>query len=215
MHYIRPLFFLGLFLYTVGLLSLDFLQGEFAVRGYFSDIVTDTNYPVLYNSLFGINTSLSVCLLCGCAVLYLVCSAVPAADVRERRLTLFLWSQVLFFLYVAADERLRIHEWLGGSLGIEDAFILLFMGVLEVILLVSLGGLLRQSRQTKIYLLVTALFFALMVVIDAWMPSNFPGRLAAEDLFKLWAIVFLFVYAWCFTMEHLRGEPIETVRKPY
>jgi hypothetical protein len=212
MKYVTILFFLVLLIYSVCLLSLDFLHGQIAVRGYFSDIVTDANYPVLYKTLFGINTSISVCLLSGCALLYLVCTAVRSPQIADWKLPVFLWSQVVFFLYVAADERLRIHEWLGVFLGVEDAFILLLMGSLEIVSLVYLGGLLGQCRRKKIHLLATTLFFGLMVIVDAFMQPNWPGRLAVEDLLKLWAVVFLFAYAWCYTMDRLSvadGERIE------
>lgn len=196
-------FFIGLLIYSICLLSLDFMFGQAAVRGYFSDIVTDAHYPVLYSSLFGINTSISVCLLCGCSLLYLICIAVPTSRMTDWKLSFFLWSQVVFFLYVAADERLRIHEWLGGSLGVEDAFILLAMGALETVALLYFGGVLGQSRQKKIHLFLTVLFFALMVVVDAFIQPNWPGRLAVEDLLKLWAVVFLFSYAWCYTIDRV------------
>ena len=97
------------------------------------------------------NTSISVCLLGGCPLLYLVCTAVRSPERTDWKLPVFLWSQVVFFLYVAADERLRIHEWLGGSLGIEDAFILFLMGVLETFSLVYLGGVVGQSRLKKVH----------------------------------------------------------------
>jgi len=211
MKYLSILFFLGLLIYSACLLSLDFIQGQSAVRGYFSDIVTDADYPVLYKTLFGINTSISVCLLIGCALLYLVCTAVRSPQMTDWKLPVFLWSQVVFFLYVAADERLRIHEWLGGSLGIEDAFILLLMGALETFSLVYLGGVLRQSRRKKIHLLATVLFFGLMVVVDAFVQPNWPGRLAVEDLLKLWAVVFLFAYAWCYTIDRLSVAGRESI----
>jgi hypothetical protein len=206
MKYVGILFFIGLIVYSACLLSLDFQQGQPAVRGYFSDIVTDTDYPVYPKALFGINTSISVSLLGGCALLYLVCIGVRLPKKADWKSTVFLWSQVAFFLYMAADERLRIHEWLGACFGVEDAFILLGMGGLEVFLLVYFGDVLRQSWRTKIHLLITSLFFGLMVFVDAFIHSDMFGRLAVEDLSKLWAVVFLFVYAWCCTMERLSGS---------
>ena len=45
-----------------------------------------------------------------------------------------------------------------------------------------------------------------MVFVDAFINSDMLGRLAVEDLSKLWAVVFLFVYAWSYTMERLPGS---------
>lgn len=209
MKYVKILFFMGLVVYSACLLSLDLQQGQLAVRGYFSDIVTDTDYPLFYKALFGINTSISVFLLGGCALVYLVCIGVCLPKQTDWRSTVFLWSQVAFFLYLAADERLRIHEWLGGCLGVEDAFILLGMGGLEIFLLVYFGGVFSQPWRTKSHLLIAGLFFGLMVFVDAFIPSDMPGRLAVEDLSKLWAVAFLFLYAWCSSMERLSGSSCE------
>jgi len=211
MKYVKIFFFLGLLVYSTCLLLLDFQQGQSAVRGYFSDIVTDTDYPVYYQTLFGINTSISVVLLGGCALLYLVCIGVRPSKKTGWKSTIFLWSQVTFFLYIAADERLRIHEWLGGFLGIEDAFILFGLAGLETLVLVYFGGVLSQSWRTKIHLLIASLFFGLMVFVDAFIHSDMLCRLAVEDLTKLWAVVFLFAYAWCFTMERLSVSESEDV----
>ena len=209
MKYVKILFFVGLLVYSACLLSLDLQHGQYAVRGYFSDIVTATNFPVFCDTLFGINTSISVLLLGGCALLYLVCIGSPSSKPTGWKSTLFLWSQVVFFLYVAADERLRIHEWLGGFFEVEDAFILLALGVLETFFIVYFGDVMRQSWQTKIYLLIACLFFGLMVFVDAFIHSDMLGRLAVEDLSKLWAVVFLFVYAWCCAMERLSSSGAE------
>ena len=46
----------------------------------------------------------------------------------------------------------------------------------------------------------------LMVFVDAFIHSDMLGRLAVEDLSKLWAVVFLFVYAWCYAMERLSSS---------
>jgi hypothetical protein len=211
MKYVAVPFVLGLLIYSGCLLTLDFAHGQLAVRGYFSDIVTGADYPVLYKTLFGINTSLSVCLLYGCGLLHLTCTALVSRQSKGCKFTFFLWSQVTFFAYVAADERLRIHEWLGAALGMEDAWILLLMGGLEVFLLVFVGDVLKQARRTKIYLLLTVLFFALMVFVDGFIQPDRPGRLAVEDLLKLWAVVFMFGYAWCYTINYLTASDLEGI----
>lgn len=218
MKYVKLLFVIGLLVYSACLLTLDFQQGRYAVRGYFSDIVSDKNFTLSYKALFGINTSISVLLLGGCALLYLVCigasSSKPTGSMSSgSKSSLFLWSQVVFFLYIAADERLRIHEWLGGFFKVEDAFILLALGVLETFFIVYLGDVIRQPWQTKIYLLIACLFFGLMVFVDAFIHSDIFGRLAVEDLSKLWAVVFLFAYAWCSTMERLSVSESEALRR--
>jgi hypothetical protein len=77
--------------------------------------------------------------------------------------------------------------------------------------LVFVGDVLKQARRTKIYLLLTVLFFALMVFVDGFIQPDRPGRLAVEDLLKLWAVVFMFGYAWCYTINYLTASDLEGI----
>jgi len=190
-------------LYSIALLFVDLHLGQEFARGYFSDIVTGTDYPLPYRAFFGINTSLAVVLLSGIALLFSVCVGVGRSGGNQKRRLWFQWSQILFFIYLAFDERLLIHEKTGSLLGVEDALLIGGLGVVELVLLFWLGDVLQQSWRVKRWLVPAAGCFAAMVCIDALFPSGMCGRLAIEDLSKTWAIAFLLVYAWQYCMASI------------
>ena len=198
MSWIRILLFSLLALYSIALIGLDFIWGQEFVKGFFSDVVTRANYKVGYAPLFAINTSISVMLLFGTAVLFAVCLGIKRLCLKS---TLFHVSQLGFYLYLAADDRLRFHEWLGRCLGLKDAFVLFGIGMCQLAFLYFLGGVVKQSWRLKRHLIATAVFFCIMVFIDAFMPQEMDGRLAMEDISKLWAVFFLFLYAWYYCMD--------------
>ena len=70
---IKIVLFALLALYSAPLIGIDMQQDQEHVRGYFSDIVTQEDYPLPYDPLFGINTTFSVCLLTSTALLFAVC----------------------------------------------------------------------------------------------------------------------------------------------
>ena len=188
-------------LYSVALGLIDVQLGQDAVRGYFSDIITGTDYLLPYRALFGINTTLSVSMLTGTALIFLVCIGLGQRRGRSGRPVLFQWSQVLIFLFLACDERLLIHEKVGALLHIEDALVIAGLGFVELVLLVFVGDVMQQPWKMKGWLILAAIFFALMVGVDGLLPSGMSGRLALEDLSKTWAVLFLLIYAWQYCME--------------
>jgi hypothetical protein len=100
------------------------------------------------------------------------------------------------FGFIGLDDRFMLHELFGGRLGIQDALILLSIGVLEMILLLTLGNLRGRSNESKYYIGAAALFFCAMVLIDGLVPPEAVPRLSLEDLSKTWGDVFLFLFAW-------------------
>ncbi len=200
MKVLKFLLFAALLCYSAALLGVDFTCSQEHARGYFSDIVDGVDYPLPYYALFGINTTLTVVLLSGISILFAVCIGCGNRTERGGKPLFFLWSQFFFFLYLTCDERLLIHEKAGLILGMEDAFLLIGLGIIELLLLFVAGDVMKQGVKLKGCLLVACAFFAAMVFIDAFLPPRMPGRLALEDLSKTWAIVFLFMYAWHFSM---------------
>ena len=199
------LLFCTLAVYSAGLLAVDVVKGQETARGFFSDIVAGDDYPLPDKGLYGLNTSLCVIFLTGTALLH----AVSVGASRDERFPWFEVSQVVFYLYLAADDRLRIHEKLGERLGMDDAYLLLALGVAQVFLLIFLGRVQRQAWRLKGCLLAAGGLFFLMVVIDAFLPDEMKGRLAMEDLAKLWAVVFLFLHAWRHCAAKMIGAPDE------
>lgn len=192
--------------YSFALLLVDLQLGQEFARGYFSDIVVGTDYPLPYRAFYGINTSLTVVLLSGIALLFLVCMGAGRNNGKQDRQFWFQWSQIFFFIYLACDDRLLIHEKAGSVLGVEDALLIGALGVLELLFLFLVGDVLRQPWKVKGWLLPAAGCFAIMVCIDGLFPSGMRGRLAVEDLSKMWAIVFLWVYAWTYCMDLIRAS---------
>lgn len=193
-------------LYSIALFAADVHYGQDAVRGIFSDIITGTDYPLPYRVFFGINTTLSVVMLSGVALLFLVCGSFGRyAAIPNARLW-FHWSQVLFFLYLACDERLMIHEKAGSLLHVEDAFLIFGLGGIEILLLLLIGDLESQPWKVKGWLLPAMACFLIMGLVDALVPSRIRGRLALEDLSKVWAILFLLIYAWQYCMTFIASS---------
>ena len=188
---------------SVALLLMDVRLGQESVRGIFSDIVPGTDYWLPYQALFGINTTLTVCMLTGISLLFLFCAGLGRhMSIRGAHMG-FLWFQALFFLYLACDERLLIHEKIGSLLSINDAIWILALGVVELLVLVFIGDVVRLPWRIKGWLLAAATGFSIMVCVDALFPSQMPGRLALEDLSKTWAIIFLLIYAWQYCTDFI------------
>jgi|GEM_PF-655030 len=206
------IFILGAFImlsvYSAGLFCIDITRGEEISRGYFSDIVPGEDYQLAFPPMFGINTSLSVILLAGTALLYAVSVTFSERKDRTPKDTVFQTVQVLFFAYLAADDRFRLHEFAGYRIGVDDAFLLLGLGVVQVGVLIGLGVVHKQVWHLKGCLLTAGALFFLMVLIDAFMPEEIRGRLSMEDLSKLWATAFLFLYAWFYCQTWISGQPL-------
>ena len=126
------------------------------------------------------------------AACLVIIEGLPQAT-RERR---FYWSQLLVFGYLGFDDRFLVHERLGRVLGVPDHYYLVLLGLLEVVFLLTWGDFRRQSQPTKRYVFVAAVLFAVMIVIDGFVPSEMTLRLSMEDLAKTWACAFLFLFAW-------------------
>lgn len=188
-------------LYSVALVFVDIQLGQDVARGYFSDIITGTEHSLPYIAFFGINTTITVAMLTGISLLFLVGIGLAHQAGNPRDRMFFPWSQVLFFLLVACDERLLIHEKMGSLLQMEDAFLILGLGLVELVLLFGVGKVTRQPWNLKGWLLPAAVCFAVMVGVDGLFPDDMCGRLALEDLSKTWAIYFLLIYAWQFCMD--------------
>lgn len=198
---IQIIFFLLLIAYTAALMSTDLLLGQDQVRGFFSDIVTGTDYPLPVRSFFGINTTLSVVMLSCCSLLFFVCIGCSNSHGVDRKALFFQCSQVLFFLYLTADERLLIHEKMASVLEVNDILFILGLGLTELLLLFSAGEVVKQPWKLKGWLIPACAFYATMALVDGCFPQRMPGRLALEDLSKIWTAFFLLIYAWQYTIN--------------
>ncbi len=191
----RLLLFILLAVYSVVLIVIEWQTSQPYVRQFFTDIKGDVFF-------YAINTTFSVFLLWATALLFGIC-LLCIDRVKQRQDYLFYLSQVIMFAYLGFDERFLIHETIGLWLGRNDAYLLLGLGFIEIGLLVLLGNLRQKPKAARYYLYSAAIFFAVMIVIDAKFPSQMVLRLSLEDLTKLWADISLALFAWEILRQHI------------
>jgi hypothetical protein len=201
--------------YSSALITVELMTSQDYVRQYFDDV----NGPVPF---FAVNTTLTVSLLWGTALLFGVAAAL-AADRRERRLAYWFYlSQVLIFVYLGCDDRFKIHELLGRLLGIGDHYVLLTVGSIEALILATIARPLLPPSAWRRLVAASALF-AVMIVIDAKAPHDLVLRLSFEDLAKTWSCFGFLLFAWealqseiaaVVAAESRRPEPAQSPQSP-
>lgn len=179
--------FLLIALYSIILLLIEWQTSQNFIRQFFTDI---GQHEI---AGYAVNTTLSVFLLWATALLFVV--SLSCVEKKEVEYWFFI-SQIIMFVYLGCDERFLIHESMGKFLGRNDAYLLLGLGILEVGLLTWLGNLQQKTKLARKFLYTAAILFAIMVVIDAKFPKDMILRLSLEELTKLWADIFLFLFAW-------------------
>lgn len=195
---IRTIGFALLAAYSLWLFGLEMSSSQAQVRPYFSDIGSEM-------ALFGVNTTLSVALLAGAALLLLF--AGTAGNRQLDRGRLFLMSQAALFAFLAADDRFQLHERIAWRLGIRDHYVTLAWAVAELGLLVALWRpTLHPLRVTFLFLAGGALFMVSFLV-DALAGTDTWLRLSAEDLAKTWGAAMFFYFGWEVARFHLRTKP--------
>ena len=194
-HYSYFCFFI-LSIYSAILISLEINVSQEYVRNFFTDIEGDV-------ALYAVNTSLSVLLLLGTSFIFIiVLKTLPKEESSKKRIP-FYRSQVVLFAYLGLDDRFLIHEYIGYVFKINDAFIFIGLGILEIILILAWNDYQHWSIRTKKYLLLAAAFSILMILIDGAFPREIVPRLSLEDLSKTWANAFIFMFAWSILMHNV------------
>ncbi|OQW93951.1 MAG: hypothetical protein BWK79_08415 [Beggiatoa sp. IS2] len=199
---LRRLLFSLLILYTLTLLFIEWKFSQDVVRHFFSDIQGVVLHYNVQTPFYGINTSLSVFCLWSVALLFGVCLLCIDRE-KDRRAYIFYLSQVFIFAYLGMDDRLMVHEHLGNLLKVNDTYILLTVGFIEIGCLIGFGNVCQMPAKARRALYTAALLFAVMTVVDAKFPSHLLFRLSAEDLSKLWSDVYLVLFAWEILKYHL------------
>ncbi len=182
--------------YSLVLIVIELETSQDHVRHYFTDI----EGPI---RLFAINTTLSAFLLWATALIFCVVLLVirgASGKSRERR---FCISQIAIFGYLGADDRFLLHEQLSDVVPLHDTLILVLVGVCEAAALLSWGDLAGRSVRARLWLVLAALLFLAMAAIDAFAPSELVLRLSFEDLSKVWAALFLFLFSWEILEAHV------------
>lgn len=173
-----------LLVYTLGILGIEWFTSQTYVRHYLADIAG----PV---RLWAINTTVTTFLLTAGALLYAL-NLYFVEGAEHARTRVFFLSQIAVYLYLAADERLVIHELIGRETGTHDSVTLLLVGVTEVVLLLTLGSFRSQPRPLQALWLGSAGFAACMFFVDIFVDEFARMRLSLEDMFKTWSIFLLF-----------------------
>jgi hypothetical protein len=224
--------FVLLTVYSVVLMVIEWQTSQSYVRQFFTDIEGEVFFYAI-NTTFSVfllwATALlfGVCLLCihierhfqplsspsqstnrcpfpiQSLMFWKFSSTAAVKEDQQCQAYWFYLSQVIMFAYLGFDERFLIHETVGLWLGRNDAYLILGLGLVEIGLLVWLGNLSQKPKTARYFLYSAAVFFAIMVVIDAKFPSQMVLRLSLEELTKLWADVCLLLFAWKILTQHL------------
>jgi hypothetical protein len=184
-------------LYSLSLLWIEWQFSQSGVRLYVTDIKGDV-------FLYAINTTLNMSLLWGTALLFLV-SLQCIDKYKEKMFFYFALSQIVLFVYLGFDERFLIHELAGRILEVNDAYLLLLIGCAEAVILVVIGQLSQKSPKTLLFLGLASVLFLIMILIDAKFPAKMQFRLSFEELTKLWASLFLFLFAWEILIQKIQA----------
>jgi hypothetical protein len=174
--------------YTATLIYAEARFSQDFVRNYFSDVIGPRPF-------YAVNSVLSLSLMISTGVIFLI-NFILVDGLRGRgKAPLFCATQVVMFVYFALDELCMIHELVGLRFGVNDALIILGLGLVELMLVVGLGELRTMKPRAKRLLCTAVVLFFFMWCIDAFAAKRAFLRLSLEDLFKLWAIVFFFLWA--------------------
>ncbi|MGL5835867.1 MAG: hypothetical protein ACRC1Z_21950 [Waterburya sp.] len=190
------LWLLLLVAYSVILMFVEIKTSQDFVRNFFTDIEGSVPF-------YAINTTLTIFLLWATSLMFMVNLALLAIEKINTSQVFFYRSQACFFCYLGFDERFLVHESIGYFLGINDALVILGLGIIELIFIASWGNYQKWSNATRFYLLEAAICFGLMVIIDGAFPQDMVLRLSLEDLAKTWANVFLFLFSWNIFSDNL------------
>ncbi|MCP4171981.1 MAG: hypothetical protein GY758_14545 [Fuerstiella sp.] len=196
----------GLATYSIVLAVIELATSQDYVRQFFTDISGDVPF-------YAVNTSLSVFLLWGTALLFLVCLSVTPNTEATRTRRWFFAGQAAAFTYLGLDDRFMFHETLGRWFDVGDHYILAVVAVAQLSMLAVWG---RQvvSRRGWHRLSAAAAFFALMIVFDAAVPHMALLRLTIEDIAKTWACFFFHLYGWETLLTHLNHYAAEREQIP-
>jgi hypothetical protein len=174
--------------YSLTIIFIEWRTDQDYVRNYVADI----SGPVRF---YAVNTTLSAFLLWSTALVFALNTQFLGRGTADAKMRLFYISQFCVFCYLGVDERFMLHEWLGGQLGVNDAWLLLTLGLAEIGLLAFLGELKLRALAIRAPLLMGAVFFSIMVVIDGVFPEKMRLRLSFEDLAKTWGSFSLFLFS--------------------
>jgi len=187
-----------LLLYSTIILYIEYSTSQKFVR-YF---LTDIEGPVPF---YAINTTLSYTLFIISSVLFLISTYLVKLnkEIENRSEIYFYISQVLIFLYLGMDDRFYFHERLYHHIGIPGDGIIILIGIIELIILFTIGRITERNSSIKNSFYLMCLFAFFMILIDLIVPENMLLRLSLEDLSKTWSAFFVVRFAWLILSENI------------
>jgi hypothetical protein len=193
------LWLLLLIAYSIILMFVEVKTSQDFVRNFFTDVQGDIPF-------YAVNTTLTVFLIWSTSLMFQVNLALLSVKKINTNQVLFYRSQACFFCYLGFDERFLIHERIGYLLGINDALVILGLGIIELAFIAGWGNYQKWSTTTRFYLLKAAICFSVMVLMDGIFPQEMVLRLSIEDLAKTWANVFLFLFSWSIFNDNIATD---------
>lgn len=179
---------------TVWMLAVE-SGGQEELRRFTSDVGSDR--------WVGIVTTASVALLFAAGVMHLAVLTVEPRVDRDWRL--YHGAQGLLLIALSIDDRLLVHEWLGGVIGIRDGIIMGGYGLVALAIVAFAPPGVREVGSMRL-LVAAGAAFAVMVVVDSFVPSDAPGRLAIEDSSKLAGVVALMLHSVYLSVRTIRAS---------
>ncbi|MFO8129536.1 MAG: hypothetical protein R6T99_06505 [Bacteroidales bacterium] len=179
-----------LILYTLGILVLSVINFD----GWVIPLYREIRGPSYF---FALNTTLTMFFLWGSALLFIVNAMVESMLQNRTRKIVFYVSQAIIFFYMGFDDRFILHEKIGAVLSIDDAFVIIIFGIIEMLILVFYEKIQKQPLSRWKYLLMAGIGFAIMAIADIkFIPLEAYGinRTLLEDIPKTWAAFFLMLY---------------------
>ena len=191
MRKLTLLFAATLAVYSALLVGVELRRGGRVAREYLDDPP-----PPL---LFHVHTEVSAALLFACALAFAACRRAEGSAGRSNPASArFLESQVVLFVFLAADERFRLLPQELHRIDFPENGAYALLGVVEAALLLGPGRLLRAALPARAAAIAGAALFAVSLLMDG-APPSLPLRACAEDLPKVWGgALFLYFAIWRF-----------------
>ena len=153
-------------------------------------------FAVILFKFYAVNTTISVFLLWATALLFAVCMSCEQSTRGCRQTFWFFVSQVAVFAWLGLDDRFKAHEFIARQLSIGDHYVLIAVGLFEIVCLLTLGREVVFRKSILIRLGAASVLFLVMLAFDAVVPHDAFLRLSIEDVAKTWAALFFCLFAW-------------------
>ena len=197
MNKTKTILIIFLILYSITLLTIEFLTSQDFVRNF----LTDIEGPVPF---YAINTSLSSLLFILTGVLFFISYQLIDKTPNNTRELRFYLAQIFIFLYLGLDDRFMFHEKMKHHIGIDGDIVLGLLVVIEFFIIVYLGNISERDVSTKISLLLAGIFTFIMLLFDHIVPQKMVLRLSIEDLSKTWSAFFLLMFSWNIVSNNIK-----------